>query len=101
MARHGKFPHFLLAKKISVCYYMFVAILAAPQPCKVRRCFDMAKCEICNKGAHFGANVSHSHRRSSHMWKSNIKSVFVKTANGRKKMNVCTSCLRSGKVERA
>ena len=33
----------------------------------------MAKCAICEKGAHFGNNVSHSHRRSSKMWKSNVK----------------------------
>ena len=58
----------------------------------------MAKCAICEKGAHFGNNVSHSHRRSNKMWKSNVKSVKVKTANGgAKKMYVCTSCLRSGK----
>ena len=62
----------------------------------------MAKCAICEKSAHFGNNVSHSHRRSNKMWKSNVKSVKVKTANGgAKKMYVCTSCLRSGKVERA
>ena len=59
----------------------------------------MAKCEICDKGAHFGNAVSHSHRRSNKMWKSNIKS--VKVNGGAKKMYVCTSCLRSGKVERA
>jgi len=35
----------------------------------------MAKCAVCGKGAHFGNNVSHSHRRSNRMWKSNIKSV--------------------------
>ena len=62
----------------------------------------MAKCAICEKGAHFGNNVSHSHRRSKKMWKSTIKSVRVKTEGGNaKKMYVCTSCLRSGKVERA
>ena len=62
----------------------------------------MAKCAICEKGAHFGISVSHSNRRSNKMWKSNIKSVKVKTDNGNaKKMYVCTSCLRSGKVERA
>ena len=60
----------------------------------------MAKCAICEKGAHFGNNVSHSHRRSSKMWKSNVKSVKVKVDGGAKKMYVCTSCLRSGKVER-
>lgn len=61
----------------------------------------MAKCAICGKGAHFGQNVSHSHRRSNRMWKSNIKSVRVKLADGTKKMYVCTNCLKSGKVERA
>ena len=37
----------------------------------------MAKCSICGKGAHFGNAVSHSHRRSNKMWKSNVKSVKV------------------------
>nr|WP_330377185.1 50S ribosomal protein L28 [Robinsoniella sp. KNHs210] len=68
---------------------------------KSRRCLFMAKCAICEKGAHFGNNVSHSHRRSNKMWKSNIKSVKVKVNGAAKKMYVCTSCLRSGKVERA
>ena len=45
----------------------------------------MAKCSICGKGAHFGNAVSHSHRRSNKMWKSNIKSVRVKTEGGSKK----------------
>ena len=62
----------------------------------------MARCAVCDKGAHFGIKVSNSHRRSNKMWKSNIKSVRVKTANGGvQKMYVCTSCLKSGKVERA
>lgn len=61
----------------------------------------MAKCAICEKGAHFGNNVSHSHRRTPKMWKSNVKSVRVKTEGGSKKMYVCTSCLKSGRVERA
>ena len=61
----------------------------------------MAKCSICDKGAHFGIKVSHSHRRSNKMWKPNIKSVKVKVNGGTKKMPVCTGCLRSGAVERA
>ena len=61
----------------------------------------MAKCGICGKGVHFGNAVSHSHRRSNKIWKANIKSVKVKTGGGARKMNVCTSCLRTGKVERA
>lgn len=61
----------------------------------------MAKCAVCGKGAHFGQKVSHSHRRSNKMWKSNIKSVKVATDSGSKKMYVCSRCLRSGAVERA
>ncbi len=61
----------------------------------------MAKCAVCGKGVHFGNNVSHSHRRSNHIWKSNIRFVRVKVGEQSKRMYVCTSCLRSGKVERA
>ena len=61
----------------------------------------MAKCEICGKGVHFGNAVSHSHRRSNKMWKSNIKKVKVNDNGTPKKIYVCTSCLRSGLVERA
>ncbi len=61
----------------------------------------MAKCSICGKGAHFGNNVSHSHRRSNRIWHSNVKKVKVLVNGGAKRMNVCTACLRSGSVERA
>ena len=61
----------------------------------------MARCAICDKGAHFGNNVSHSHRRSNKMWKSNIKHVTVNVNGANKKMYVCAACLRSGKVVRA
>ncbi|MCI8625859.1 MAG: 50S ribosomal protein L28 [Lachnospiraceae bacterium] len=61
----------------------------------------MAKCAICEKGVHFGIAVSHSHRRSNKMWKPNVKTVRVKQNGAVRKMHVCTSCLRSGLVERA
>ena len=38
----------------------------------------MAKCAVCEKGVHYGNNVSHSHRRSNRVWKSNIKRVSCK-----------------------
>ena len=61
----------------------------------------MAKCSICEPGAHFGIKVSHSHRRANKMWKSNVKAVKAVVDGTPKKIYVCTSCLRSGKVERA
>ena len=38
----------------------------------------MAKCAICEKAAHFGNAVSHSHRRSNKKWNANVKSVKPK-----------------------
>ena len=61
----------------------------------------MAKCDVCGKGAHFGNNVSHSHRRSNRIWNSNVKSVKCKVGGSTKTLHVCTRCLRSGSVERA
>lgn len=61
----------------------------------------MAKCEVCGKGVSFGIAVSHSHRRNNRTWKANVRNIRVKTAGGSKTMKVCTSCLRSGRVERA
>lgn len=61
----------------------------------------MAKCAICEKAAHFGNGVSHSHRRSNKIWRSNIKNVKCKVNGASKTMHVCTRCLRSGAVERA
>ena len=45
--------------------------------------------------------ICHSHRRSNKVWNANVKSVKVKVNGNAKKMYVCTSCLRSGLVERA
>ncbi|MCI9052994.1 MAG: 50S ribosomal protein L28 [Lachnospiraceae bacterium] len=61
----------------------------------------MAKCSICGKGVHFGNNVSHSNRKTKAIWKPNVKSVRAKVNGATKKIYVCTSCLKSGLVERA
>jgi large subunit ribosomal protein L28 len=64
---------------------------------------DMAAvCDICGKGPGFGKSVSHSHRRTSRRWNPNIQSVRAVTRPGgnKKRINVCTSCLKAGKVTR-
>ena len=61
----------------------------------------MAKCEICNKGVTFGIQVSHSHRRSNRTWKPNVRKVKAVVNGAAKSVNVCTRCMRSGKVTRA
>ena len=62
---------------------------------------QMANCAVCGKGNHYGIKVSHSHRKSNRVWKSNIKRVSCKVNGTPRKLYVCASCLRSGKVERA
>jgi len=58
-------------------------------------------CEVCNKGAMSGNLVSHSHRKTRRSWAPNVQSVRVIVNGSPQKMNVCTRCLRSGKVSRS
>ncbi len=62
----------------------------------------MAKrCDICGKERVFGNKVSFSHSRSNRSWAPNIRRVKAVVNGTPKRINVCTRCLRSGKVERA
>jgi large subunit ribosomal protein L28 len=58
-------------------------------------------CEVCNKGVASGNKVSHSNRRSRRTWLPNIRTVRAIVNGTPQRVNVCTRCLRSGKVERA
>ena len=60
-----------------------------------------AYCEICQKGAMSGMNVSHSHLKTKRKWKPNIQRVRAIVDGKIKRVNVCTRCLRSGKIQRA
>ena len=55
-------------------------------------------CEICGKKPSFGMNVSHSHRRTKRRWNPNIQRVRALVGATPVRMNVCTGCIRSGKV---
>ena len=57
-------------------------------------------CEICCKGTVTGMNVSHSHLKTKRTWKPNIQRVRAIVDGEVKRVNVCTRCLRSGKVQR-
>jgi large subunit ribosomal protein L28 len=60
-----------------------------------------AVCDICGKAPGFGKSVSHSHRRTSRRWDPNIQTVRVANTSGNKhRVNVCTSCIKAGKVAR-
>ncbi len=57
-------------------------------------------CEICGKKTSFGNNVSHSHRKTRRTFKPNIQKVKVEYKGKIKTINICTSCLKSGKVKK-
>ncbi|MBR3296631.1 MAG: 50S ribosomal protein L28 [Firmicutes bacterium] len=59
------------------------------------------KCEICGKGQVSGNNVSHSNRHTKRKFNANIQTVRVEENGTVTRKNVCTSCIRSGKVQRA
>lgn len=61
----------------------------------------MAKCEICGKSVLFGNNVSHSHKKTKTVQKPNVKKVKVVEDKKVTRKNVCTRCIRSGKVVKA
>jgi len=58
-------------------------------------------CEICGKGPSWGMSVSHSHRRTKRRWNPNIQRVRAVHNGGTKRINVCTSCIRAGKIVKA
>ena len=57
-----------------------------------------AVCEVCGKHPSFGMNLSHSHRRTKRRWNPNIQRVRVLVDGAPRRMSVCTSCIRAGKV---
>ena len=79
----------------------------------------MAKmCEVCGKAPVFGNRISHAHNVSSRRWMPNLQRVRaivngavkripnlqrVRVMVGKtvKRLNVCTRCIRSGKVQKA
>jgi large subunit ribosomal protein L28 len=58
------------------------------------------RCEICGKGPWVGKQVSHSHRRTSRRWLPNIQRVRVRHGSNSKRIRVCTSCIKAGKIEK-
>ncbi len=59
-------------------------------------------CAICNKGPKFGNNISHAHNVTRRRWNVNLRPVKAKTGpSSARRIRVCTSCIKSGKVIKA
>ena len=57
-----------------------------------------AVCELCGKKPSFGMSLSHSHRRNKRRWDPNIQRVRALVDGSPRRLHVCTSCIRAGKV---
>ncbi len=58
-------------------------------------------CAICGKAPSAGRNVSHSHRVTNRIYRPNVQKITIKLDGKVKQANVCTKCMKAGKVERA
>lgn len=59
-------------------------------------------CDVCGKHPSFGMSISHSHRRNKRRWNPNIQRIRAVVAAGTiRRINVCTSCIKAGKIAKA
>ena len=58
-------------------------------------------CEICGKKPMVGNNVSHAHNVTKRRFNPNLQSVRALKDGKKKKMVVCTNCIKSGRVVKA
>jgi large subunit ribosomal protein L28 len=58
-------------------------------------------CDVCGRGPQFGHRISHAHNVTKRRWNLNLQSVRAVVKGATKRLRVCTSCIRSGKVQKA
>ena len=58
-------------------------------------------CEICCKHPVAGRSISHSFRTVNRKFRPNIQRVSVVIDGHKRKMNVCTRCLKKGNLARS
>jgi len=55
-------------------------------------------CDICGKKPLVGNNVSHAHNKTKKIWRPNLQEVRTVINGQKRKVKVCTRCIRSGAV---
>ena len=58
-------------------------------------------CEVCGRGPQFGNRISHAHNVTKRRWNVNLQHVRALVNGAARRMRVCVSCIRSGKVRKA
>jgi len=59
------------------------------------------RCEVCGKAPHYGNVVSHANNARRRRWYPNLRRVKALVGGVRKRVRVCTACIRSGRVTKA
>ena len=56
------------------------------------------RCYVCGKGPMTGHNVSHAHNLTKRRWLPNLQKITILESGEKKRVYVCTKCLKSGRV---
>ena len=59
------------------------------------------KCDICGKCRSVGNQISKSDNRTKRIWAPNIQRIRIVEKGQTMRKNVCTTCIRSGRITRA
>jgi len=59
------------------------------------------KCEVCGKIPRFGNVISHANNIRRRRWNPNLRRVRAVVGGVTKRIRVCASCIRSGRVHKA
>jgi large subunit ribosomal protein L28 len=62
---------------------------------------NRSRCYVCDKGAAYGNNVSHSNAKTRRVWRPNLQVARIQEGGKIIKIKVCTRCLHAGKIQRA
>ena len=57
--------------------------------------------EICGRGPQFGNRISHAHNVTKRRWNLNLQQVRAMVHGASKRIRVCTSCIKNGKIQKA
>ena len=58
-------------------------------------------CDVCGRGPVFGHKISHAHNVTNRRWNINLQTVRAIVNGASKRIRVCTTCIRSNKVQKA
>ena len=58
-------------------------------------------CYLCGKSPAVGNNVSHANNRTKRRWVPNLQRVRIIEGGSVKRVRVCSSCIKAGRIVKA